>query len=133
MKTNNNDTGSLLIPVSFKVGDTIRIKGENKTRTITYKMGNHACTKGQGAFPVGEVEFTLNGTVESTPVTETAEEKENREMKAILAAAEAAEAAEQEAKEQAERLAKIAEENKALRATLLAKGLIKAPTAEVKQ
>jgi hypothetical protein len=64
-KVLNNDTGSLKVGKAgenLKVGDKIRISGEDKIRTISYIMGagekTHVCTKGFGPFPLGEVEFS---------------------------------------------------------------------------
>lgn len=59
--TINNDSGSLKTGFRVGVGDEIRILSEARKRFVTYVMGNepnvHACFKGQGAVPVGMVEF----------------------------------------------------------------------------
>ena len=66
MTANNNDTGSLKVGkegINLKVGDKIRIVGEDKTRTISYIMGKedrtHICCKGCGPFPIGEVQYEV--------------------------------------------------------------------------
>ncbi|MBF0107021.1 MAG: hypothetical protein HQM16_17060 [Deltaproteobacteria bacterium] len=62
--THNDDTGSLHTGVKLSVGDVIEIEGENKHRTVTYVMGSdakgwRACFKGQGALPVGPLEWRI--------------------------------------------------------------------------
>lgn len=67
---NAKDPGSLFVgknEAGIKKGDKIRIKGEDKVRTITYVMGSeaksnvHLCARDTGPFPVGpqEIEFEL--------------------------------------------------------------------------
>lgn len=67
-KAINNDEGSLKVGISagdhvWAIGQTIRILGENKTRKVTYMMGEgekkHLCFKGQGKVEVGEVEYEI--------------------------------------------------------------------------
>jgi len=70
--TNNNDSGSLKVGLSagskvWKVGDKIRILGEDKVRTVTFIMPQnkpqseklHLCFKGQGRLPEGEVSYEV--------------------------------------------------------------------------
>lgn len=75
MKTiNAKDAGSLNVganPANVKVGDKIRIAGENRERTVTYVMGSaakgnvHLCMKGSGPVPVSEkeIEYEVVGAV----------------------------------------------------------------------
>ena len=68
--TINNDTGSLrLAPEdqgNARVGAKIQIVGEDAPRQVSYVMGSkpgktHACTKGHGPFPQGEVRYAWVG------------------------------------------------------------------------
>ncbi len=75
-KAINNDTGSLKAGVNgegFKVGDEIKINGENKVRKISYIMGKgekcHFCMKGTGPVPVGDVEWCRAGETAPTVAT----------------------------------------------------------------
>ena len=60
----NDDNGSLFIgTLPISVGARIRIAGEPKERTVTFviksKRGHRLCFRGQGAVPVGVVEWEL--------------------------------------------------------------------------
>lgn len=63
--TPNDDNGSLFTgDQRLDAGELVRIAGEGKVRRVTYVMGSakkgwRACFKGQGALPVGAVEWEI--------------------------------------------------------------------------
>jgi predicted RNA-binding Zn-ribbon protein involved in translation (DUF1610 family) len=64
-EVDNNDNGSLITgDVKLAEGAVIRIRGEERTRTITYVMGSdrngwRACMSGQGAMPTGRIAWQI--------------------------------------------------------------------------
>lgn len=69
----NRDTGSLhLGKVNASVGDTVQVKGEQRTRTISYLAptrdgGKVAYFRGSGPLPLGDVEVELITKDEPAP------------------------------------------------------------------
>jgi hypothetical protein len=60
----NRDTGSLPTgTIRLEVGDVIEIRSEGRERRVTYAMGSagrwYACFKGQGAVPIGQLDWRI--------------------------------------------------------------------------